>query len=75
MHARPFGPTKYISKTDAILNSLWPNVLTRQFSKIRWPCQMLQQYIISADAVNYVSGIDFICCTDLHNTGLVMFIV
>ena len=71
----PFGPAKYILKTDAILISLWPNVLTRQLSQIIWPCQQLQHYIISAAAVNYVSGIDFICCKELHNPGLVMFIV
>ena len=60
----------YIAKTDAILNSLWPTATTIQISQIRWPCHNLQQYIIPT-AVNNVSGIDVMCCTDLHNTGLV----
>ena len=60
----------YIIRTDAILNLLWPTAKTIQIGKIRWSCHKLQQYIIPT-AVNNVSGIDVICCTDLHNTGLV----
>ena len=61
----------YITKTDALLNSLWPTAITIQISKSRWSCHKLQKFIIPA-AVNSVSGIDFICCNDLHKSELVI---